>query len=277
MNKDQALKQIRDLLVDQRAYSNYLRNTLIQDIVHKVCGEDGATENEDMIRALLETTLLGNNNFIEEYCESPIERIFFNALNLTAYFIAGHNFLCFVPSSKSVNEFINEVNDKLSYTRKVFQSILEQPEAKASEFIPYIKWLAETGRIEEDIRTLLCTGYCMYGIVDFQNAFHLTIQANLDNVSVNGKRIRPDLLIWLPENDQFRLVIECDGFEFHKGKDSFINDRQRDRALKAAGFEVFRFSGTELYNDPISAAIEVIEYLKKRRAEIPTLPKWELK
>lgn len=34
-----------------------------------------------------------------------------------------------------------------------------------------------------------------------------------------------------------------------------------DRALKAKGYEVLRYSGTEIYNDSVAASVDLAEYL----------------
>ncbi|MDD2879212.1 MAG: DUF559 domain-containing protein [Rhodoferax sp.] len=52
------------------------------------------------------------------------------------------------------------------------------------------------------------------------------------------------------------MIIECDGYEFHSGKSEFIADRKRDRNLQRAGFDVYRFAGTELFNDMKKVADE---------------------
>jgi len=52
---------------------------------------------------------------------------------------------------------------------------------------------------------------------------------------------------------ELKLVVEIDGYKFHGEKGSFISDRQRDRALVAAGYNVARYSGSEIYKDPYAA------------------------
>lgn len=42
-------------------------------------------------------------------------------------------------------------------------------------------------------------------------------------------------------------------------KDKFISDRQRDRALMAAGYKVLRFSGSEIFNNPAGAPKDILE------------------
>lgn len=44
-------------------------------------------------------------------------------------------------------------------------------------------------------------------------------------------------------------------------KEHFINDRRRDRALKFGGYDVLRFSGSEIYADAISASKEFHDHL----------------
>jgi hypothetical protein len=58
-----------------------------------------------------------------------------------------------------------------------------------------------------------------------------------------------------------RLIIECDGHDFHeRTKEQAAKDRARDRAAQLMGFEVFRFTGSELWRDPWGCADQVIEW-----------------
>ena len=47
-----------------------------------------------------------------------------------------------------------------------------------------------------------------------------------------------------------RLIVEFDGFDFHNGRRMFESDRERDAALKAAGWEVIRFTWRQLEYQP---------------------------
>lgn len=40
----------------------------------------------------------------------------------------------------------------------------------------------------------------------------------------------------------YRLVVETDGYRFHRGRTAFEGDRQRDVQLKLLGYEVVRFT-----------------------------------
>jgi very-short-patch-repair endonuclease len=48
-----------------------------------------------------------------------------------------------------------------------------------------------------------------------------------------------------------KLVVEVDGYEFHRDRGSFDNDRARDATLVAAGYRVIRFTATQLENQPL--------------------------
>lgn len=46
------------------------------------------------------------------------------------------------------------------------------------------------------------------------------------------------------------IVIECDGFAYHSGRQAYRNDRFRDRSLAARGYVVLRFTWEEIVNRP---------------------------
>lgn len=57
------------------------------------------------------------------------------------------------------------------------------------------------------------------------------------------------------------LVVECDGHDFHeRTKQQAARDRSRDRRLQAAGFTVFRFTGSEIWNDPVKVVGQIIDW-----------------
>lgn len=55
------------------------------------------------------------------------------------------------------------------------------------------------------------------------------------------------------------VAVEVDGHEFHeRTKEQAKRDRERDRTMQKYGFVVFRYTGSELYADPIKCAMEVV-------------------
>lgn len=77
---------------------------------------------------------------------------------------------------------------------------------------------------------------------------------------------RVDFLIYgrFEGRDQIcKVIVECDGHDFHeRTKEQAKRDRQMDRELTAAGYRVFRFTGSEIYRDAVKCADEVERFLK---------------
>lgn len=57
------------------------------------------------------------------------------------------------------------------------------------------------------------------------------------------------------------LLVECDGHEFHqKTKKQVEHDNTRQYELKMVGYDILRFSGSQIYNDPFKCANDVFDY-----------------
>jgi very-short-patch-repair endonuclease len=106
-----------------------------------------------------------------------------------------------------------------------------------------------------------------YGYIPLDGSYHMSIQPPFPNLLTDGKVVRPDMYFWIPNKPRINIVVECDGFVHHSTKEAFNTDRQRDRAFKMLGFDVFRFSGSEIYNDPVNAPYELVQYLRSRAKE----------
>jgi very-short-patch-repair endonuclease len=66
----------------------------------------------------------------------------------------------------------------------------------------------------------------------------------------------------------FTAVIECDGHEFHeRTKEQAARDKQRDRFLQDRGHSVYRFTGSEIFADPMGCARQIAESLLSRAVE----------
>ncbi len=62
----------------------------------------------------------------------------------------------------------------------------------------------------------------------------------------------------LTANGGARLVVECDGHDFHdRTKQQAAYDRARDRELLAMGIQTMRFTGSEIHHSPERCAAEV--------------------
>ena len=58
-----------------------------------------------------------------------------------------------------------------------------------------------------------------------------------------------------------RLVVETDGWDAHRGRRAFEDDRQRDAHLRLQGYEVLRFSRKQVFDDPKSVVAVLRRYL----------------
>lgn len=72
-----------------------------------------------------------------------------------------------------------------------------------------------------------------------------------------------DFVLSAPSLNDKRVIIECDGHEFHeRTKEQAAKDRSRDRSAQAAGYQILRFTGSELYHDPLKCVREALDAIK---------------
>lgn len=83
-------------------------------------------------------------------------------------------------------------------------------------------------------------------------------------IKCGNKKYRVDFLIPVAYKNQGNkcFVIECDGHEFHqKTKEQVEKDNTRTRDLQKAGYEIIRFSGTEIWHRPYKCAKDVLNII----------------
>lgn len=77
--------------------------------------------------------------------------------------------------------------------------------------------------------------------------------------------IAEDTEILSLKNSDYKLAIECDGHDFHeKTKGQVVKDNEREFELKMQGFDVLRFSGSQIYNSPLKCAVQTAQYIRKK-------------
>lgn len=90
-------------------------------------------------------------------------------------------------------------------------------------------------------------------------------------------KYRVDFCVLFPAcrpSDNFHLVVECDGHDFHeRTKEQAQRDKSRDRAIQAAGYQVLRFTGSEIWNNCIDCGKEVFsaaqqEWWRRHRKQL---------
>jgi very-short-patch-repair endonuclease len=61
-----------------------------------------------------------------------------------------------------------------------------------------------------------------------------------------------------------RLIAEVDGYIYHRGRQAFRDDRDRDVWLEIQGFTVVRFDDTRIDQDPAGIASDLLRLLASR-------------
>ena len=80
-------------------------------------------------------------------------------------------------------------------------------------------------------------------------------------IEVENKNYRVDFIVVNHKEEKPTYIVECDGFEYHSSSKQQARDNQRQRDLENAGYTIIRFSGSEIYNDPIKCVYETLRRL----------------
>ncbi len=252
---------LREILQDKESFTRLARYFVIKLV--EQAHEEAETDEEnlfyDMLEKSLELLVDEGIELIFNITESPIERIFINSLMLN-FIKADPLNLIIIPSlpnaPKQIIEFREyhlKFKDFIAWYRKKHKNLMGIDE--------YLDNEVNEERMQKDERMYLGRHILLYEYLNFENYFHLILQPNIPDIRISNRSIRPDLLFWVPSNDKIKIVVECDGFKYHSNKDAFIHDRKRDRALKVQGYDVLRYSGSEIYSNPIAASTDLTEYL----------------
>ena len=78
-------------------------------------------------------------------------------------------------------------------------------------------------------------------------------------------RYRVDLMLMPNDSKTPKIVIECDGHDFHeRTKEQATRDRSRDRELTRDGYVVIRFTGAEIWKNVSDCAEQAMDLLRSR-------------
>lgn len=94
----------------------------------------------------------------------------------------------------------------------------------------------------------------MHGLFDDHECVKLSPQYQIGQYRVDF------LLELVGKADSVSVVVECDGHAFHeRTKFQAERDKRRDREITHAGYTVLRFTGSEIWRDPVECAVSVID------------------
>ena len=75
-------------------------------------------------------------------------------------------------------------------------------------------------------------------------------------IRLNGRDRRIDFAV-----PDLKLAIESDGYEFHRGRQAFEDDRRRGQVLTAAGYTVIRVTWRQLVQEPLAVVARLASAL----------------
>lgn len=104
----------------------------------------------------------------------------------------------------------------------------------------------------------------LYNIEKFNPFIDVLDIKKQESIQCGNNNYRVDFCIYVNYKKQGIkcFVIECDGHEFHqKTKEQVEKDNTRTRNLQKAGYEVIRFSGTEIWHKPRKCVDEIINII----------------
>lgn len=98
----------------------------------------------------------------------------------------------------------------------------------------------------------LCDLNAQVSVQNYRVDFTIT---DLGRVAVDGKE------------PCVKIIVECDGHDFHeRTKEQAARDKKRDRDLQSAGWQVLRFTGSEIWRDPSGCVGQLLSFLKQKEA-----------
>lgn len=129
------------------------------------------------------------------------------------------------------------------------------PHSVGNEIIPcppFLDGMKAQPNYDDWIRRLAMRRYWHQGVFVFAQA---PIGPYRVDFLVGALEAPDDKIAW--------VVVECDGHDFHeKTKEQAQRDKKRDRYLAGYGYHVLRFTGSEIYRDPLECAGEVMRFLE---------------
>jgi hypothetical protein len=256
-------RKLNDILTDEQKTL-----ALFREMVNQLHSDDGdemslaETELAVVARGVTReiTTSGGEANLSQVFAsaESPIEQAFLNSFLFKMTLEDLLNVVVFGPVDDleaHIDGAISEYNGFVDWLTGFFHFKGARSLQDAYEELDFWR---KTGRMPDASYYRAHQMLAADGLVDFVNSFHVMIQPTM---KLDGKTIRPDLAVWVPADPSIKIIAECDGFAFHSDKQSFQRDRIRDRRLMEIGFRVRRYSGPEIFANPIAAGRDLADYL----------------
>lgn len=123
------------------------------------------------------------------------------------------------------------------------------------------------GMCESPVEEIFLVAFSVISILRTGGCIPIHPQECVD--TPNGKAYYPDFTL-RSKDERTLIAIEIDGHEFHeKTKEQVEYRNKRDMQLKMAGYEILRFSGTEINKDVFGCVDSIFDYLNKKIKDNP--------
>ncbi|MDO8541829.1 MAG: hypothetical protein Q7S40_15440 [Opitutaceae bacterium] len=252
------LKRIREAVNSRDAWNRFTEER-ISEAVTWIREQSADPHVQEICGRIVETNLRRSAAVIFDHTESPIEKIFLGSLfTLFADFFPGG--MVFEPPIANAPAFMSAYQSMHKIAISWWADYADQTEE--TDWEDFRRWLEQrVSRTPDSTWEIdLLFNQVVSTKVGFTGAYYFVPQAGFPDFKIDGHSIRTDLLIWRADNDR-KTIIECDGFLYHKNKQSFISDRKRFRLFRHKGYDIFPFSGSEIYTEPEKSAGEIFGYL----------------
>lgn len=111
-----------------------------------------------------------------------------------------------------------------------------------------------------------------FALVIYKIKYHIGISIMIQKeITCNNKTYKVDFSIEgiSLENGEshelnHKVIIECDGYEYHSSKEQMQYDYERENNLKLVGYDIIRFTGSQIYNNPFECAKTVYDYAQSK-------------
>lgn len=137
--------------------------------------------------------------------------------------------------------------------------------------------------IEELLAIALYDSFINFPFYDTGRLIHVEVFDRQGEIQSRDRKYRVDFEVVVTFGKPFKnsvakkYVIECDGHDFHeKTKEQVISDNERTRALQRLGYTVVRFSGSEIFNDPLRCADSFTSQVFSDYFELNEVQKWHM-
>lgn len=186
---------------------------LLQFFVQKSIEETKAKEKSPEIQhnysnfysSFIENYSKMNTNLIFENCQSPIERIFISSLLLLFIKngILGFSITPRLPDMEVGMKNYRANHKAILKLIENYKNVTGDSTLTNFELIFKEKYI-DIGKYTEDDYHEICNHYYIVKNFTF-NSYHVTLQPEFPNIKVNGKGIRPDILVWCPDKTCCRM------------------------------------------------------------------------